>query len=73
METPLTFPRRDQILQSANSEEKASNDETLVKSSEQIQPWKQYLEEINELNRKNPSDKDIFECSEGLHDHSLAG
>ena len=74
MESPLTSPHRDPFFQSGNNKAKASDDEALVnQSSEQIQPWKQYLEEINELNRKNPSEKDIFECSEGLHDHSLAG
>ena len=71
MENPLTFPN--QLPRFRDPKEKVSNDEALVKKTEQIQPWKQYLEEINEANRKNPSGKDIFECSEGFNDHSLAG
>ena len=74
MENPLTFPPQSPLSQSVTNKQQTSNDEALAqKSSEQIQPWKQYLDEINELNRKDPSGKDIFECSEGFNDHSLAG
>lgn len=41
--------------------------------TEKIQPWKQYLEEIETLNRENPLDKEFFDCCEGFNDHSLAG
>lgn len=55
------------------AKEKASGHEPLVGRSEQVQPWKAYLDMIGEVNRKNPLDKDLFACSEGLNDHSLAG
>lgn len=47
--------------------------DTSAKTTEQVQPWQKYVDEINELNQHDPLDKDFFKCCEGFNDHSLAG
>lgn len=82
MEHP-TFTTREQsptqpVEEETRSSEFAPNSlKNTVKDThqqtEKIQPWKQYLEEIEALNKENPVDKEFFDCCEGFNDHSLAG
>ena len=71
MENPVTLSN--QHPRFSEAKEHTSKGEALVEENKQNQPWKQYLEEINEVNQKNPLDKDFFDCWEGFNDHSLAG
>lgn len=43
-----------------------------TKREMQSQPWKQHLDEIEEYNRTNPIDTDLFKAREGFNDHTLA-
>ena len=45
---------------------------SIATKTEQVQPWKQYFDEIVATNTENPSKKDLFELREGLNDQSMA-
>lgn len=63
----------DQTPSSKIPVEHAAKNESATAAIEKTQPWKQYLDEINDFNENNPLDKEFFECCEGFNDHSLAG
>ena len=45
---------------------------SIATKTEQVQPWKEYLDEIAATNTESPSKKDLFELREGLNDQSMA-
>jgi hypothetical protein len=56
------------VIEAPKKEKQAKVEET-----NKSQPWKQYLNEIRQMNEENPLKKELFKVGEGFNDHSLAG
>lgn len=42
------------------------------KPTEQTQPWKKILDQIDAVNKNQPLGGDFFVCKDGFYSHSLA-